>query len=332
MIQYLPSIDSIDKSQWQKLIDSSAYASFFQTFECYTLYAKSEGIEPFVSGVTDNGVLVGIVVGYKTSTISFLSRFTARSIIPGGFVFDSHISDEALSILLNNTMRTVANRSIYLEVRNYNDYNSKLSLFTKNNLSYSSHYNYLVEPASTKTAYSKLSNSKQRQVKYSLKAGCVCYPTTDKNEIEQFYFILKELYQKKIKLPLFSLSFFLNLADSENGKIWVVKYQNNVIGGMATAELKNQSVYEWFICGKDKTYKNIYPSVLVTWSVIQYAMQHGLRFDFMGAGSPNQKYGVRTFKASFGGNLVEYGRFRYINNPFLYHLGKIIIRCKQYLK
>ena len=87
MIQYLPSIDSIDKSQWQKLIDSSAYASFFQTFECYILYTKSEGIEPFVSGVTENGILVGIVIGYNTSTISFLSRFTTRSIIPGGFVF-----------------------------------------------------------------------------------------------------------------------------------------------------------------------------------------------------------------------------------------------------
>ena len=43
----------------------------------------------------------------------------------------------------------------------------------------------------------------------------------------------------------------------------------------------------------------------------------------MGAGSPGDGgYGVRDFKAKFGGELVEYGRFRYVANKPLYALGK----------
>ena len=43
----------------------------------------------------------------------------------------------------------------------------------------------------------------------------------------------------------------------------------------------------------------------------------------MGAGAPGDGgYGVRDFKAKFGGELVEYGRFRYVANKPLYTLGK----------
>ena len=43
----------------------------------------------------------------------------------------------------------------------------------------------------------------------------------------------------------------------------------------------------------------------------------------MGAGKPNESYGVRDFKAKFGGQLVEHGRFLLILNHVLYQIGKI---------
>lgn len=57
----------------------------------------------------------------------------------------------------------------------------------------------------------------------------------------------------------------------------------------------------------------------------RYAAEHGyVRFDMMGAGAPSDGgYGVRDFKAKFGGQLVEHGRFKYILNKPLYKLGTI---------
>lgn len=50
------------------------------------------------------------------------------------------------------------------------------------------------------------------------------------------------------------------------------------------------------------------------------------RFDVMGAGKPNVPYGVRDFKAEFGGQLVEHGRFLHICQPFLYRIGTLGVR------
>ena len=47
----------------------------------------------------------------------------------------------------------------------------------------------------------------------------------------------------------------------------------------------------------------------------------------MGAGAPGDGgYGVREFKAKFGGELVEYGRFKYICNKPLYAIGKLGVK------
>jgi len=84
-----------------------------------------------------------------------------------------------------------------------------------------------------------------------------------------------------------------------------------------------KTIYEWYLAGIDGVFKNIYPSVLATWAPIEYAAKNGLKyFDFMGAGKPDDDYGVRQFKSKFGGMEVEYGRYLFINKPLLYNVGK----------
>jgi len=61
---------------------------------------------------------------------------------------------------------------------------------------------------------------------------------------------------------------------------------------------------------------------MVVYSALRYGYLNGYKyFDFMGAGSPDKKYGVRQFKEQFGGELVEHGRFFKITKPALYFLG-----------
>jgi lipid II:glycine glycyltransferase (peptidoglycan interpeptide bridge formation enzyme) len=46
----------------------------------------------------------------------------------------------------------------------------------------------------------------------------------------------------------------------------------------------------------------------------------------MGAGKPDEPYGVRDFKAEFGGELVERGRFLCIRKPLLYKIGTLGVK------
>ncbi|MDD4108442.1 MAG: peptidoglycan bridge formation glycyltransferase FemA/FemB family protein, partial [Prolixibacteraceae bacterium] len=67
----------------------------------------------------------------------------------------------------------------------------------------------------------------------------------------------------------------------------------------------------------------IYPSVLATWKAIEYAAENRFEyFDFMGAGKPDEPYGVREFKTKFGGKVLEQGRFLHLCKPFLYRFSK----------
>jgi lipid II:glycine glycyltransferase (peptidoglycan interpeptide bridge formation enzyme) len=94
--------------------------------------------------------------------------------------------------------------------------------------------------------------------------------------------------------------------------------------------LEGRAIYELYICGLDDEYKEQYPSVMATWAAMEYATQNNIPiFDFMGAGKPDERYGVREFKARFGGELVEYGRFIKINQPVLYKLGKFGLKLSQ---
>lgn len=52
----------------------------------------------------------------------------------------------------------------------------------------------------------------------------------------------------------------------------------------------------------------------------------------MGAGKPDEGYGVRDFKKKFGGMLVEDGRYLAVLNPVLYNVGKIGIKILKSIK
>ena len=110
-------------------------------------------------------------------------------------------------------------------------------------------------------------------------------------------------------------------------KFLLVEYQGEIVGGTVCV-FDDETVYEWFACGKDGMFKNIFPSTLATWAGIRFAAQTDhQRFDMMGAGAPGDKgYGVRDFKAKFGGELVEYGRFKCILNKPLYSIGKLGVK------
>jgi lipid II:glycine glycyltransferase (peptidoglycan interpeptide bridge formation enzyme) len=144
--------------------------------------------------------------------------------------------------------------------------------------------------------------------------------------VGEFYSILLDLYKKKVKKPLPPLEFFQKLHQLPSGKILVVKHNGHVIGGMAYVFLNKKVGYEWYVCGMDETFKNLYPSELATYAGIQATVDRGCpRFDFMGAGKPDVEYGVRNFKALFGGTLVEHGRFLYTCHPLIYNAGKLFL-------
>jgi serine/alanine adding enzyme len=57
---------------------------------------------------------------------------------------------------------------------------------------------------------------------------------------------------------------------------------------------------------------------------LEWGVENGYRvYDFGGAGKPDEEYGVRDFKAKFGGKLVCYGRNVYVHSQVRLELSKL---------
>jgi lipid II:glycine glycyltransferase (peptidoglycan interpeptide bridge formation enzyme) len=325
--------DKVDFRSWDDLYHSSSTSNFFQSKECYQFYKELSFIEAFILGVKENGRLVGVACGYLIAEGNKLKKhFTKRAIIQGGLLLDNNISENALCKLLEGLKFRLPKSVIYLEIRNLSDYSIYKYKFKEIGFIYKKHLNFQVDTTLKKQdLLSSLSASKRRQISISNKNGAYALEEIKNSDIIEFYSILSDLYKKKIHKPLFPIEFFEKIINHSFSRLILVKKENIVLGGILLVT-DSRITYEWFVCGQNKNEMNIYPSVLATWSGIEYAMYNNLmRFDFMGAGQPDENYGVREFKSKFGGKLVEYGRFVFIQNQLLYKLGILILNLKKRL-
>ena len=324
-MKFLNNIKQIDFEKWQRLVKESSFASFFQTPECYELYAAQEFMTPFVFAVEEDAALLGVIVGYIQSDGCAVKRFLSRrAIINGGPLLSEDIGDEVLEVLLNGCARELSSRAIYIESRNFADYSKFRSMFEKCGFKYEKHLNFQIDTTSVDIVEENLGKSRKRDVKTSVREGAAAVENPSLEQVREFYALLKKLYKERVKTPLFPLSFFEYLRVQKYGKIILVALGGKIIGGTVCVCLEGKSVYEWFVCGEDGVHKGVYPSTFATYLGILFAAQNGFsKFDMMGAGKPGDGYGVREFKAKFGGELVEHGRFVRVNNKILYNIGKL---------
>jgi len=326
------TFSEIDCTQWQELVVQSPTASFFQTPECYEFFTTFSFLTPFVFGVSENDKLVGVLSGYITSDGNIIKQYLSRrAIVGGGVLLDTGISEKALKQLLNAATKTLKRKAIYLEIRNYTNYSKYKNSFEAVGFTYTPHLNFHVPTPNVETALKNLSTTRRREIKLSIKAGAVWSETKDPDDVRAYYAILRDLYRNKVKTPLFPVEFFETLVQQSFGKLFVIKADNTIIGGSVCVVLSVNIMYEWFVCGLDGWIKNVFPSTIATWAAIEYSAANAFScFDMMGAGKPDDGYGVRDFKSKFGGELVENGRFLYQINPVLFKIGKIAISIMRF--
>ena len=318
----------IDPQQWQALVDSSPYATWFQTPEAYEFYAAVSGMQAFAYGVAEEGRLVGVIVGFTTqSTNAIRQYFTKRAIIYGGPLLDVDISNDALSTLLKTVVQNIVLNPIYIETRNFNDYSQWKEIFNINGFGYQKHLDYHINTTSVELAQRNIGKHRWRYIRLSMRDGAKIVDNPTIEQVRAFYTILQDLYRTKVKTPLWSWDFFERLFHTENARYILVELDGQIVGGTACVCLPGRAVYEWYACGLDDCRDDIRPLSVAIWGEMQYAAENGYPlFDFMGAGSPDQPYGVRDFKAEFGGELVEHGRFLCVRKPLLYWIGKMGVK------
>jgi len=338
----------IDRAEWSGLVASSTTGTWFQSPEAFEFFAgMPELFKPFVIGIENlqypisnlQSRLRAVCVGYVTVERNPIKQFfTRRAIILGGPALAEDATDEEVVALMNGVKELMSERvngaPIYVETRNFNSYAKWRNAFETTGFSYQPHLNFHVDCTDKEAMWERLSDNRKRQVRHAngdLKfkiADCRLDPDdVTEQDVREWYKVLEHLYRTKVKTPLWPVEFFIEAYRQGVGRFMLVRHEGKIIGGsMVVADEK--AVYEWFECGLNAEYKEQYPSVMATYAGMLYAAEEGIaRYDMMGAGVPDVPYGVRDFKAEFGGMMVEHGRFLHVAKPCLYAIGNAVVKA-----
>lgn len=308
------------------------HASYFQSPQVFQLlYGLSEFRPTLFVSVGEQGDVLGSLLGYyQTFGTRIRGWMSRRFVVVGGpLVAAGPLELQTASTLLSQLKNHARKRAIYVEVRNLFDTRNVRRAFEQHGFCYAPHLNYLVKLDDEKEVMRRLSSSRRRQLKKTIASGATISEAADAAEVMTFYRLLSHLYRDKVRKPLASPELFLRFWRMQAGKILLVKYDGQIVAGIV-CPVFNDTIYEWYICGRDGEVNNVYPSVLATWAAIEFGLQNGLGvFDFLGAGTPGEAYGVRDFKARFGGEEVCFGRYTHIVNRPLFEIGKVALRVYQ---
>lgn len=302
--------------------------------------------------------LRAVCVGYVTVEKNPIKQFfTRRAIILGGPALADDATESEVITLLEAVKNVaslqlppegrrataqnpslqggtgVGSRPIYIETRNFNDYSRWKGAFKKEGFEYQPHLNFHVDTSSVEVGEANIGKSRKRDIRTTIREGVTIIEKPTEVQVMEYYSILDDLYKTRVKTPLFPEAFFQVLAKHPDARFLLTELNGKIIGGTVCVAQVGKCLYEWFACGEDGVYPHVFPSCYATYAGIRYAAEHNMpRFDMMGAGKPDEAYGVRDFKAKFGGKEVEHGRYLCVTKPLLYNMGVIGVKLLKKLK
>jgi hypothetical protein len=314
----------VNRSLWRCLLDSSNFKSPFQTPEFYDLYNSLAEFSAEVFASENRGEYISLIVVTLHEERGFKRHFSKRGIIYGGPLIKE--DSDGLSILLDHINKHYRNNLIYIETRNLFNYQRFSPIFQFSGWVYQPYLNIrnTLSEESMVEIMSHFKYNRRREIKQSLTEGANWALVTSTKEIEEIFAILKKLYSSHVKLPLPDLDFFIKSWHTGIMKIFRVEHMGKIIGGSFCPVLPGHTIFTMYYCGEKNYHPRIFPTHLSVMAAFEYGTNSGCKYlDFMGAGKPGAKYGVRNYKMQFGGRLVEEGRFLMVFKPLLFKVGKL---------
>jgi lipid II:glycine glycyltransferase (peptidoglycan interpeptide bridge formation enzyme) len=320
-------VQNLPTDQWRTFVDEHPKGNIFHTPEMFQVFQHTKGDVPELWAALDAGEILALFVPVHISLRKgVLRRLTTRTVSFGSVLsVPGQRGDQALMQLLQVYKASSGRQSLFTETRNLSPLNGLCKVLEEQGFAYEDHLNYLIDldrPA--EAVFQGIGKRTRRNIKSGLQKALVTVEEVNEQAgLVDCYRLLAATYQAA-HVPLTDRSLF-EAALQILGPKGMVRFLVARIGDQPAATsielLYKDVIYGWY-GGTDRTQARFAPNELVTWNILEWGAEHGYRtYDFGGAGKPDQKYGVRDFKAKFGGQLVCYGRNVWIPNRNLYLLS-----------
>jgi lipid II:glycine glycyltransferase (peptidoglycan interpeptide bridge formation enzyme) len=320
---------SLDEECWRHFVESQPAGNAFHTPEMFHVFARAKGHQPTLWAATDDGgqVLALLLPVQHTLIDGWLRRLTTRAVVYGSVLHaPGPKGQEALALLLRTYRQEVSGTALFTELRNLSNMEAGQPILGEHGFVYEEHLNYLIDLKRPPEAIlQSIGRRTRKNIRRGLRRGkVVVEEAKEREEMAVCYDLLRQTYQAA-QVPLADRSLF-EAAFALLYPKGMVRFTLARVGqspAAASVELLYKDViYGWY-GAVDRTYSSYVPNELLMWHILQWGAENGYRlYDFGGAGKPDEEYGVRDFKAKFGGDLVCYGRNIYVHTPALLQLSQ----------
>jgi serine/alanine adding enzyme len=322
-------VRQLDEHVWRDFVGSSSVGGIFHTPEMFQVFTRAKGHHPTLWAAVDgSGHPLALLLPIRATLIGGpLRRLTTRAIAYGSVLCaPSPEGKEALVMLLQTYKREVRNSALFTELRNLSDLSGLQPVLNDNGFAYEDHLNYLVDlNRPPEAVLQSIGRRTRKKIRRALRQGEVIIEEVDQREqVSLCYELLQKTYAVA-QVPLADWSLFEAAFDIlySRGmvKFLLARVGDSYVAGSVELVYKD-TIYGWY-GGMDRAFSDYIPNELLLWHVFQWGAENGYKvYDFGGAGKPDEEYGVRDFKAKFGGELVSFGRNTCVHAPQMLWLSK----------
>jgi serine/alanine adding enzyme len=322
-------VRQLDETLWQDFVDDHPMSSIFHTPEMFKVFAQAKGHQPTLwAAISGSGRLLALLLPVQVTLMDgLLRRFTTRAIAYGSVLCaPGSEGREALTVLLQTYNRGMQKSALFTELRNPSDLSDLQPVLNDNDFAYEGHLNYLIDlNRPPKAVLQSIGRRTRKKIRRALRQGEVVIEEVDGHEQVALCYELLERTYAIVGVPLADRSLFEATFDVLHPR-GMVKFLLARVGDVYVAGsvelIFKDTIYGWY-GGMDRAYSDYIPNELLLWYIFQWGAENGYKvYDFGGAGKPDEEYGVRDFKAKFGGELVCYGRNTCVHAPMLLWLSE----------
>lgn len=328
--QQIEIVRDLDRQVWKEFVQDHPLANIFHSPEMFQVYQNTKGYEAQLwAAIDDAGQILALILPVQISLFNGpLQRITSRAVVFGSVLaIDQPAGETALEKLLAAYTDDTGGAYLFTELRNVSDLARWQPVLERTGFSYEEHLNYLIDlTQDEEEMFGKVSRRTRSYIRKAMRQeAMVLREVTDRAELPIMYELLRQTYQNA-QVPLSDITLFENAFDILRPlgmARFMAVYLEDLPIAVTIDLLFKDRVYYWY-GGMDRDYSKQHPNEYLRWSVIKSGKEEGYAiFDFGGAGRPDQVYGVRDFKAKFGGDLVGYGRNVYEHSPTLLRLSAL---------
>ncbi len=321
---------SLPQGLWQDFVLQNPQGNIFHTPQMFQVYTAAKNHAPHLWAAQQGAQILALFLPVELSLYPGLARhFTTRAVVYGSTLCQPDAQGyAALDELLRHYRRNASPAVLYTELRNLHQQTDQRTVLESNGFIYEDHLDYLVDlNRPPEEIFNQIGKRTQKNLRQEMKKNRVFVEELrSRDQIPEWYRVLKRTYQAR-SVPLADISLFYAAYDILT-PLKMVRFSqaliNHTVAAVSVELLYKDRVFGWY-GGTQREFTAFIPNEILTWSILQWGAQNGYAlYDFGGAGKPGEPYGVRDFKAKFGGQLVNFGRYVYKNHPMRLALSQTV--------